>query len=97
MSQASVILVLLTLLSPLSAYSEQLEPYTDIKNKGFTLSDLKGETQSLADYRGKVVLVNFWATWCMPCIMEMPELTQLKQHMARQPFEISMSVKAKTG
>jgi thiol-disulfide isomerase/thioredoxin len=88
MSQASVILVLLTLLSPLSAYSEQLEPYTDIKNKGFTLSDLKGETQSLADYRGKVVLVNFWATWCMPCIMEMPELTQLKQHMARQPFEI---------
>ena len=42
----------------------------------------------MADYRGKVILVNFWASWCTPCVLEMPELTQLKQHMAGQPFEI---------
>ena len=40
------------------------------------------------DYRGKVVLVNFWASWCMPCVHEMPELAQLKQHLAAQPFEV---------
>lgn len=86
--QVSAIFVLITLLSPRVAYSEELEPYTDSTTKGFTLPNIKGETQSLTDYRGKVVLVNFWASWCMPCVEEMPELTQLKQHLAGQPFEI---------
>ena len=40
----------------------------------FTLKDLKGHPVSLADYRGKVVLLNFWATWCEPCKKEMPEM-----------------------
>ena len=84
----SAIFVLITLLSPRVAYSEELEPYTDSTAKGFTLPDIKGEAQSLTDYRGKVVLVNFWASWCMPCVQEMPELTQLKQHLDGQPFEI---------
>jgi peroxiredoxin len=40
----------------------------------FSLSDLRGETQSLSRYRGKIVLVNFWATWCKPCTTEMPAM-----------------------
>lgn len=40
----------------------------------FSLSDLRGETQSLNQYRGKVVLLNFWATWCKPCTTEMPAM-----------------------
>jgi len=54
----------------------------------FILSDLKGTTRTLADYRGKVVVVNFWASWCPPCIKEMPGLLHLQEKLADQPFVI---------
>jgi peroxiredoxin len=46
---------------------------------GFTVTGLDGATHRLADYRGKVVVLNFWATWCIPCRAEMPDL----EHEAR--------------
>jgi len=45
----------------------------------FSLIDLHGKTHHLNDYRGKYVLVNFWATWCSPCLSEIPELNALQQ------------------
>ncbi|MRW92759.1 redoxin family protein [Duganella sp. FT80W] len=42
-----------------------------------TLPDAKGVATSLAQYKGKAMLVNFWATWCAPCVQEMPELSTL--------------------
>ncbi len=47
-----------------------------------------GETVDLAKLRGKVVLVNFWATWCAPCVEEMPALARLRERLAPRGFEV---------
>lgn len=52
------------------------------------LSDLNDRSYSLAQFYGKVVIVNFWASWCLPCIQELPDLQRLKQAFAGQPFEV---------
>ena len=54
----------------------------------FSLQDINGKTHRLADYRGKVVLVNFWATWCPPCRQEMPSIERLYLSMKGRPFEV---------
>lgn len=45
----------------------------------FTLTDLEGNQVSLSDFRGKIVFINFWATWCVPCRVEMPEIEAVYQ------------------
>jgi thiol-disulfide isomerase/thioredoxin len=45
----------------------------------FTLTDISGKKHKLSDYRGKDVLLVFWATWCAPCIMEIPHLIELRE------------------
>lgn len=56
--------------------------------KNFTFKDLEGKTHSLSNYRGKVVLVNFWATWCPPCRREMPSMERLYQKLKGEPFMV---------
>jgi len=52
----------------------------------FTLKDLKGNPVSLSRYRGKVVFLNFWATWCPPCRAEMPDMERLYEVFGGQEF-----------
>ncbi|HXC67306.1 MAG TPA: TlpA disulfide reductase family protein [Nitrospiraceae bacterium] len=54
----------------------------------FQLRDLNGHLIMLSDLRGKVVLLNFWATWCGPCRVEMPAMEQLYRMFQRKDFEI---------
>ncbi len=55
---------------------------------GFSVTDEQGVGVSLDDYRGKVVLLNFWATWCPPCVQEMPSLDALYQELRGRGFVV---------
>lgn len=52
------------------------------------LKDTSGRLHRLSDYRGRVVLVNFWATWCEPCREEMPSLDRLQKQLGRESFVV---------
>jgi thiol-disulfide isomerase/thioredoxin len=52
------------------------------------LPDTAGVTRHLGDWRGRVVLVNFWASWCPPCLQEMPSIQRLAEHLRGRPFAV---------
>ncbi|MAT64937.1 MAG: hypothetical protein CMN57_04785 [Gammaproteobacteria bacterium] len=80
------VLILALTAPPLSA-SELME-YRGEPLPGFTLQDLQGQAHSLEEYRGKVVMVNFWATYCPPCIKEMPSMQRLSDKLGEERFAI---------
>jgi thiol-disulfide isomerase/thioredoxin len=54
----------------------------------FKLEDLNGKKVSLADYKGRALLINFWATWCGPCKLETPWIVELRNQYAGKGFEV---------
>jgi thiol-disulfide isomerase/thioredoxin len=58
------------------------------KAPAFTLTTIDGKTVSLSDYKGRPVLINFWATWCAACKLEMPWFEEFRQKYGPQGFEI---------
>ncbi len=63
-------------------------PRVGFRAPGFSGPTLQGQSLSLADYRGKVVMINFWATWCIPCRVEMPSMENLHEKYRGKNFEI---------
>ena len=72
----------------LPAAAEELKPWAGGATPPLELTDFQGKKHSLADYRGKVVLVNFWATWCEPCREEMPSMERLRVSLADRQFAV---------
>ncbi|MBI4596320.1 MAG: TlpA family protein disulfide reductase [Candidatus Tectomicrobia bacterium] len=68
--------------------ADKIGPQMGSYAPNFTLKDLNGKTVSLTDYRGKVVFLNLWATWCPPCREEMPSMQKLYDQLQGQEFEI---------
>jgi len=79
-------LILLLLSLPLYAQAGRgLTPVTDLPTApDFKLSDVEGNVHRLADYRGKVVIINFWATWCPPCRAEMPSMQRAWEKLEKE-------------
>lgn len=72
----------------LGAEAQPLKPWSGGATPPLELQDLHGKKHALADYRGKVVLVNFWATWCAPCREEMPSIERLRSSLEGRPFAV---------
>jgi peroxiredoxin len=67
--------------------SAKYEPLTvGMAAPDFTLPDMAGKNQQLSDYRGKVIFLNFWATWCKPCKEEMPSMQVLWDNLKKEDF-----------
>ena len=65
-----------------------LKPWKGRATPPLARADLDGRTVDLKEMRGRVVLVNFWATWCDPCKAEMPSLQRLRASLAGRPLEV---------
>lgn len=64
-------------------FHDQIKPVTTA-----AFQDAAGNEVSFSDFKGKVILVNLWATWCAPCIREMPDLNELQKSLGNENFEV---------
>lgn len=94
MSRATLGLMLAALLASLLGYGAGMvyfgvaAPTPDGPVADFSLPDLDGETRRLSEWRGKLVLVNFWATWCPPCRDEIPLFIDLQREAGARGLQI---------
>jgi thiol-disulfide isomerase/thioredoxin len=82
MTLPGILIAAMIVFSPASVLRQET------KAPQFELKDVKGRTVRLSDYQGKVVLINFWATWCPPCRAEMPDLVRLQRDYGKEGLQI---------
>jgi thiol-disulfide isomerase/thioredoxin len=82
-------IALIACLPPAAAADlSNLKPWTGDAPPPLALTGLDGKQHKLSDYRGKVVVLNFWATWCGPCVKEMPAFEKLAERLAGEHFSL---------
>ena len=82
-------LIVLLMFSFSSVQAGSLKSYKgNLKNISFELKDLDGKTHRLSDFKGQVLLIQFWASYCTPCRTEMPSMNNLQKKLANKPFKI---------
>jgi thiol-disulfide isomerase/thioredoxin len=78
-----IFLTAVLMLFPISVWAQSSQ-----QGQSLTLEDIQGRRFSLSDYKRKVVLLNFWATWCPPCRTEIPELIKMQRQYRTQGLRI---------
>ncbi|GAA3985981.1 TlpA family protein disulfide reductase [Mucilaginibacter dorajii] len=73
-----------------TGYANHHKTYTNLPN--YSYRDTSGNTVSLSDLKNKVVFVNYWATWCPPCLAEMPSINKLRQKFRNNPQVVFVMV-----
>ena len=69
--------------------NDRLNPYQGtVQPQAFSLKDVHGKTYTETDFSGKVSVINFWASWCPPCVEEIPSLNRLRKKMQGKPFQL---------
>ena len=71
-----------------AAQAQSLKPWTGGAAPALQLATPDGAARRLEDYRGRVVLLNFWATWCAPCLEEMPSIEKLRRSLDPRRFAV---------
>jgi len=87
----AVVIALMLVVGLRMARRTQHAPVSQMKGDmapDFTLQSLEGKAVHLSDYRGKAVLLNFWATWCAPCKIEMPWFVELQKEYGAEGLQI---------
>ncbi|MEE4379859.1 MAG: TlpA disulfide reductase family protein [Candidatus Competibacteraceae bacterium] len=86
----SLVLVFIVMLNTvIHAAPQELTPHSNPQPApAFTLEDPEGKRYTLADFQGKVTIVNFWATWCPPCVKEMPSLQRAWEQLRQEDIQV---------